>query len=95
MWTSKVSPDPGPVEGVDNLPIPAGTNRKALRQAEEDSEATPGAMGVPMSSDGYSPSCNGDNPNVSSKIDFANGTDQRNFEQRGPKSNPFPGKVGA
>lgn len=87
-WTSKVSPDPSPVEGVDNLPIPAGTNRAAVRDAEQCSEATPGAMG------NRGNEANGDNPSIPDVSGFATGKDVRSYGSS-PSSNPTPGKVGA
>ena len=84
-WTSKVSPDPGPVEGIDNLPNPIGINRKALRDAEERSEKTPMGGGPN----------NGDNPSIADSINFASGTDVRSYEQRGPSNPAAPGKPGA
>ena len=93
-WVSKAAPDPSPVEGVDNLPIPAGTNRKAVRDAEQASEATPGAMGVPFTSVNYTRDCNGDNPKIADVSGFAEGKDVRSFSAS-PKSNPTPAKPGA
>lgn len=84
QWVSKAAPDPSPVEGVDNLPLPAGTNRWAVQQAEAASEATP--MG-PANADG-------DNPAIPDVAGFATGKDMRN-RNGGPKSDPAPGMPGA
>ena len=94
QWTGKTAPDPSPVEGVDNLPLPAGTNRKAVRQAEQDSEATPGAMGNPMTSADYSRECNGDNPSIKDVSGFATGKDVRSYGSS-PSSDPTPAMPGA
>lgn len=84
-WTSKAAPDPSPVEGVDNLPLPMGVNRWAVQQAERDSEATPAGMDA---------KANGDNPAVADKIDFA--PTQGMPAEGGPKgSDPFPAMPGA
>ena len=93
-WVSKVAPDPSPVEGVDNLPLPAGTNRAAVRQAEEFSESIPGAMGNPSTSAEYSRDCNGDNPTIADVSKFASGQDVRSYGSS-PSSPPAPGKPGA
>jgi len=93
-WVSKAAPDPSPVEGVDNLPLPAGTNREAVRDAEERSEATPGAMGNPMSSAQYDRECNGDNPSIKDVGSFASGEDVRSYGSS-PSSAPAPAKPGA
>lgn len=87
-WVSKAAPDPSPVEGVDNLPIPAGTNRWAVEQAERASEATPGAMGV------KGDEANGDNPKIADVSAFASGKDVRAFGAS-PKSDPSPAMPGA
>jgi hypothetical protein len=92
-WVSKVSPDPSPVEGVDNLPLPMGVNRKALRDAEESSEATPGAMGNPIPGIGDR-DCNGDNPTIAGISAFANGKDVRSYGPS-PSAPPTPAKPGA
>lgn len=93
-WTSKVAPEPGPVDGVDNLPLPMGVNMEAMRDAERMSEMTPGAMGNPMTSAQYARECNGDNPSIADVSGFANGKDVRSFGSS-PKSNPSPAMPGA
>lgn len=89
-WTSMVAPEPGPVEGVDNLPVPMGVNMGLKEKNEMESEATPGAMGVPMTSDGYTAECNGDNPKIPDVSGFAMGKDMRSFGAS-PSSAPKPG----
>jgi hypothetical protein len=83
MHTSFVAPEPGPVDGVDNLPIPSGTNASAKRQREVESEATPGAMGNPMTYKDYTRDCQGDNPKIADGIDFATGKDVRSYDGAG------------
>jgi hypothetical protein len=78
---------------VDNLPIPSGVNASGKKFAEERSEATPGAMGNPMTSAQYSRECNGDNPSIKD-TDLNSGPDVRSFGSS-PKSNPNPGMPGA
>lgn len=90
-WVSKAAPDSGMPDGVDNLPIPAGTIRSGVKQAESDSEATPGAMGQKNGS----VDCDGDNPKIADSINFASGKDGRNFEGGPSGSNPAPGVIGA
>lgn len=92
-WVSKQAPEPSPVEGVDVLPLPMGVNRKAVGQAEAASEATPGAMGVPMTSSQYDRTCNGDNPSIKD-TGLNSGSDVRSYGSS-PSSDPTPGKVGA
>jgi hypothetical protein len=97
-WVSMQAPPPGadspsPVEGVDNLPLPMGVNRQAVRQAEQDSEGTPGAMGNPMTSAQYSRECNGDNPSIKD-TGLQSGADVRKFGSS-PSSNPSPAMPGA
>jgi len=102
-WVSKAAPamsqdegDEGnsPVEGVDVLPLPMGVNREAVQQAEQSSEATPGAMGNPMTSTQYGRECNGDNPPIKDVGSFANGADVRSYGSS-PSSEPTPAKPGA
>ncbi len=94
-WTSKAAPPPGtasesPVEGVDNLPLPAGTNRWAVRLAEAASEAIGmDAMGIKGNE------ANGDNPKIADSIDFATGKDVREYAGGPSGSADAPGKVGA
>jgi hypothetical protein len=90
-WVSKAAPDSGMPEGVDNLPIPAGTIRSGVKQAESDSEATPGAMGQ---KNGYR-ECDGDNPKIADSIAFANGKDGRNRDGGPSGSDPSPAMPGA
>jgi hypothetical protein len=86
-WTSMTAPDPSPVEGVDNLPLPMGVNRLAVRQAEQSSEATPAEM---------NPKANGDNPSIADVSAFASGKDLRCFDGMGSKgANPTPDMPGA
>jgi hypothetical protein len=92
-WVGKTAPDPSPVEGVDNLPLPMGVNRKAVRDAETASEGTPGAMGVPMTGAGDR-DCMGDNPKIADVAGFATGQDVRSYGSS-PSSNPTPDKPGA
>lgn len=97
-WTSKQAPPPGadspsPVEGVDNLPLPMGVNRAAVRDAEQRSEATPGAMGNPMTSAQYKRECNGDNPSIKD-TGLNSGSDRRVFNST-PSSDPSPAMPGA
>ena len=92
-WVSMAAPDPSPVEGVDNLPLPMGVNREAVQSAERESEATPGAMGVPMTSAGYSRECNGDNPSAPAG-GLISGKDMRPTGPS-PSSDATPGMPGA
>lgn len=88
-WVSKQAPEPSPVEGVDVLPLPMGVNRQAVRDAEQRSEATPGAMG----SDWSARDVQGDNPSIKD-TGLNSGSDVRSYGSS-PSSNPTPGKVGA
>src|SRR4029078_1671737 len=93
-WQSKVAPHPGPVDGIDNLPIPIGVNMTAQKDAEQDSEATPGALGNPMTSADYKTECNGSNPKIADVSAFATGKDVRSFGAS-PKNDPTPSMPGA
>lgn len=71
---------PPPVDGVDNLPLPAGVNVGLKEKANEMPE-------VDMTPN------DGDNPKIGS-APFANGKDVRSYGPS-PSSPPAPGKVGA
>lgn len=72
---------PTVMDGIDNLPNPAGTNQTALSKAN----AMPD---VSMKTN------NGDNPSIGD-APFANGKDNRNRTSMGPKSDPTPAMPGA
>lgn len=84
---SKVAPDPGPIEGIDNLPNPIGVNMTAVADAEKfpGHGAVSGEMSMKPN--------NGDNPSIAD-APFANGKDHRNHEG-GSRSDPTPAKPGA
>lgn len=80
---SMAAPDPGPVAGIDNLPIPMGVSRSNRLAAEQ------AARDVPMS---MAPN-DGDNPSIPG-TGLSSGPDARAFGSS-PKSDPSPGKPGA
>lgn len=77
---SKIAPDPGPIEGVDNLPMPMGVGMKSLASAEKMPEVN------------MTPN-DGTQDNVPTPA-FANGMDCRHYSG-GPSSPSAPGKTGA
>lgn len=87
--TSRVAPDPGPIEGIDNLPNPIGVNMTAMKDAEK----FPGHGSVSASSMSMKTN-NGDNPTIAD-APFANGKDRRHFEGGPSGTDATPAKPGA
>ena len=81
---SLAAPDPGPVAGIDNLPLPMGVSRSGRLQAEQAARDVSASM---------SPN-NGDNPSVP-EGGLTSGTDSRVYSQSSPKSDPTPSMPGA
>jgi hypothetical protein len=81
---SLAAPDPGPVAGIDNLPLPMGVSRSGRLQAEQAARDVPASM---------APN-NGDNPSIPDP-GMTSGSDNRMYSQSSPKSDPTPAMPGA
>lgn len=78
--------DPGPVEGVDNLPLPIGVNRSGVKKADEASLDV--VERSPMSPN------NGGNRAPAADGHLDSGPDVRSYGSS-PSADPAPGKTGA
>jgi hypothetical protein len=81
---SLAAPDPGPVAGIDNLPLPMGVSRSGRLQAEQAARDVPASM---------APN-DGDNPSIPD-TSLSSGPEVRMYSQGSPKSDPTPAMPGA